>query len=132
MRDKVSSLSLLEGLYKIDREIRDRITLDSLVILILIRENPGITVPRISEQTGIGLSTVADRVAVLRGSITKDRVSKFPVKLIEEDTSVKWRGKAIHLRTTEKFEEIFSHIIKFESASDSLPALNEYSRWTNG
>lgn len=120
MSTRVSGLNLLIGLTKIDREVRDRVTLDSLVILLLIRLNPGITVPRISEATGIGLSTVADRVLVLRGAATKDRVARFPVPLIEEDTSQDYRGKAIHLRTTSKFDKIFSHIIRFDDDRDHI------------
>lgn len=120
MSTRVSGLNLLTGLTKIDREVRDRVTLDSLVILLLIRLNPGITVPRISEATGIGLSTVADRVLVLRGAVTKDRVARFPVPLIEEDTSQNYRGKAIHLRTTSKFDKIFSHIISFDDDRDHI------------
>lgn len=120
MSKQVSGLDLLTGLTKIDREVRDRVTLDSLVILLLIRLNPGITVPRISEATGIGLSTVADRVLVMRGAVTKDRVARFPVPLIEEDTSQNYRGKAIHLRTTSKFDKIFSHIISFDDDRDHI------------
>lgn len=120
MSKQFSGLDLLTGLTKIDREVRDRVTLDSLVILLLIRLNPGITVPRISEATGIGLSTVADRVSVMRGAVTKDRVARFPVPLIEEDTSQDYRGKAIHLRTTSKFDKIFSHIISFDDDRDHI------------
>lgn len=123
MSKQVSGLDLLTGLTKIDREVRERITLDSLVILLLIRLKPGITVPRISEATGIGLSTVADRVSVMRGAVTKDRVARFPVPLIEEDTSQKYRGKAIHLRTTSKFDKIFSHIISFEDDRDHIESI---------
>lgn len=120
MSKQVSGLDLLVGLTKIDREVRGRITLDSLVILLIIRLNPGITVPRISEATGIGLNTVADRVSVLRGAVVKDRVARFPVPLIEEDTSQDYRGKAIHLRTTSKFDKIFSHIIRFDDDRDHI------------
>lgn len=123
MSKQVSSLDLLIGLTKIDREVRDRVTLDSLVILILIRLNPGITVPRISEATGIGLSTVADRVSVMRGAVLRDRAARFPVPLIEEDTSQNYRGKAIHLRTTSKFDKIFSHIISFDDDRDHIESI---------